>query len=240
MKLRFFPILLILFSSCVSNRTREALSRAESVVNEAPDSALAIVKAIDRDELKTRASQARHALLLSMAQYKSGLRVMEDSTIRVAYNYYQKNGSSLDRLKSSFLLGVIQQNTGNNIGAVITFREAEPLAEALGEYRWQSLCDQHLCTIYSDNYDRGSAMTYAKKSLGAAEKAGEPLMADYCRLDIASQYQAQGQYDKAEEIFSQLLVEREHNEYLYSYAARFLAKQYLFREKPAYEKADSL
>ena len=240
MKLRFLPIILILFSSCVSNRTRDALNRAESMVTEAPDSALAIVNAIGCDDLRTRSSQARHALLLSMAQYKSGLRVMEDSTIRIAYNYYQKHGSSLDRLKSSFLLGVIQQNTGNDVGAAIVFHEAEPIAEALGEYRWQSLCDQHLCAIYSKNYDRVSAMTYAKKSLEAAEKAGEPLMADYCRLDVASQYYAQGQDDKAEELFSQLLTERDHNEYLYSYAARFLAKQYLSGETTAYEKADSL
>lgn len=240
MKLRFFPILLVLLTSCVSNRTRETFNRAESVITETPDSALAIVKAIDSDDLKTRSSQARHALLLSMAQYKSGLRVVEDSTIRVACNYYQKHGSSLDRLKSSFLLGVVLQNSGNDIGAVIAFREAEPLAEALGEYRWQSLCDQHLCTLYSNNYDRLSAMTYAKKSLEAAEKVGEPLMVDYCRLDIASQYHAQKQYDQAEELYSQLMAENDHNAYLYSYAARFLAKQKLFGRKPAYDKADSL
>ena len=240
MKLRILPIIFLLLTSCVSPGTKKALDLAESLVTEAPDSALVIVDAIDRESLTTRSIQARHALLLTLAQYRSRVQVVEDSTIRVAYNYYQKHGSSLERIESAYLLGVVLQNAGNDIGSVIAFREAEPLAESSGEYRWQSLCDQHLCEVYSRNYDRLSAMTYAKKSLEAAEKAGEPVMADYCRLDIASQYLAQGQYDQAEGLFRQLLAEREQHSLLSSYAARFLAKLYLFKKEPEYEKADSL
>ncbi|MBR5256287.1 MAG: hypothetical protein IKV62_05885 [Bacteroidales bacterium] len=240
LRLKVFPIILLIISSCVSIRTKEALDRAESLMTEAPDSALAIVHAIDRDNLKTHALQARHALLLTMAQDKCIIDVKDDSTIRLAYNYYHKYGSSLDRLLSSYYLGLVQQNNGNDIGAVIALREAEPLAETLGEYRWQSLCDQHLCAVYSRNYDRLSAMTYAKKSLEAAEKAGEPLMAGYCQLDIAAQYLAQSQNDQAEVLFRQLLIEYEDNGPLYSYAARMLAKLYLFKKEPEYEKADSL
>lgn len=240
LKLKVFPIILLIISSCVSIRTKEALNRAESLMTEAPDSALAIVQAIDRDNLKTHALQARHALLLTMAQDKCIIDVKDDSTIRLAYNYYHKHGTSLDHLLSSYYLGLVQQNNGNDVGAVIALREAEPLAEALGEYRWQSLCDQHLCAVYSRNYDRLSAMTYAKKSLEAAEKAGEPLMAGYCRLDIASQYLAQSQYNQAEALFRQLLAEYEDDGPLYSYTARLLAKLYLFKKEPDYEKADSL
>ena len=240
MKLRFLPIILLLLTSCVSHETKKALDRAESLVNEAPDSALAIVNAIDRESLKTRSVQARYALLSIMAQYKSRIAVAEDSTIRVAYNYYQKHGPSLDRLKSTFLLGVVQQNIGNDMGAATAFHEAEPIARALKEYRWQSLCDQRLCEVYSRNYDRVSALTYAKRSLEAAELAGEPVMADYCRYDIATQYHAQVQYDKATELYNQILTECEYDGYLYSDAARLLAKLYLFKREPEYDKADSL
>ena len=239
-KLRIIPIVLLIVSSCVSHKTKAALDRAESLVNEAPDSALVIVKAIDRDELKTRSSQARHALLLSMAQDKCRINVTEDSTIRVAYNYYQKHGSSFNRLLSTFYLGIIQQNAGDDIGAVIAFHEAEPLAEALGDHRLQSVCDQHLCALYSRNYDRSSAMTYAERSLEAAKKTGDSLMMDYCRLDLAAQYSAQRQYDTSRVLLSQLLAKSEEHRALYSYAARYLAKQYLFNQNPAYDKADSL
>ena len=240
MKLRFLPIILLLLTSCVSHETKKALDRAESLVNEAPDSALAIVNAIDRESLKTRSVQARYALLSIMAQYKSRIAVAEDSTIRVAYDYYQRHGSSLERLESAYLLGVVLENAGNYTGAVMAFREAEPLAESMGEYRWQSLCDQHLSDIYSMNYDAMSSLTFAKKSLEAAEKAGEKAMADYCRLDIATQYQAQKQYDKAKELYRQLMTECEQDGFLYSYAARLSAKLYLYLEIPEYDKADSL
>ena len=36
LKLRIVPIILLFLSSCVSNRTKEAFERAESLVNEAP------------------------------------------------------------------------------------------------------------------------------------------------------------------------------------------------------------
>lgn len=240
MNLKLFPIVLLLVTSCVSDRTKEALDWAESLVTEAPDSALVILKAIDRDNLTTRSLQARHALLLTWAQDRCRITVMEDSTIRVAYDYYRKHGLSINHLKSTFYYGGIQQNIGNDIMAVIAFREAEPLAEELGDYRMQSLCDQHLCAIYSRNYDRLSATTYAEKSLEAAKQSGDSLMADYCRLDIAAQYLAQNQYDAAKELLSQLMADSERHGALYSYAARLLAKQYLFREEPAYDKADSL
>lgn len=240
MNLKLFPIVLLLVTSCVSHRTKEALDWAESLVTVAPDSALVILKAIDRDNLTTRSIQARHALLTTWAQDRCRITVMEDSTIRVAYDYYRKHGPSINRLKSTFYYGGIQQNIGNDIMAVIAFREAEPLAEELGEYRMQSLCDQHLCAVYSRNYDRLSAMTYAEKSLEAAKQSGDSLMAGYCRLDIAAQYLAQNQYDAAKELLIQLMADSERHGALYSYAARLLAQQYLFREEPAYDKADSL
>lgn len=240
MNLKLFPIVLLLVTSCVSDRTKEALDRAESLVTEAPDSALVILKAIDRDNLTTRSIQARHALLLTWAQDRCRITVMEDSTIRVAYDYYRKHGPSINHLKSTFYYGGIQENIGNDIMAVIAFREAEPLAEELGDYRMQSLCDQHLCAIYSRNYDRLSATTYAEKSLEAAKQSGDSLMAGYCRLDIAAQYLAQNQYDAAKELLIQLMADSERHGALYSYAARLLAKQYLFREEPEYDKADSL
>ena len=240
MKTKVFVLLVLLLSSCVSHRAMDALDRTEEMLSESPDSALAIVRAIQQEDLTTRSLRARHALLLTQAQDMSYVDVKEDSTILVAYNWYKHGGNRLNRLKSTYYLGVIRQNAGNDIEAAILFRAAEPLAEELKEYRWKSLCSQHLSQIYSSNFDQGSALQFAKESLNAAEKAGDTLMAGYCRLDVASRYLALSQLDSAEVLLKQVIRDSDKRRYLHSYASRLLAKRYLFEKKPDYDKADSL
>lgn len=240
MKPRFLPVILLLLTSCVANRTKEALNQAEALLADAPDSALAIVSAIPRATLMTGSVRARHALLTTMAQDKCYLDVAEDSTILVAYKWYQGHGTTEERLKATYYLGVVRQNEGKDVEAAILFSEAEPLAEQLKEYRWQSLCNQHLSAIFSRNYDRVRAMDYARKSVSEAEQAKDTVMADYCRLDMAAQYVAQNQFDDAENLLTKVLDRYDEDTALYSYASRLLAKVYLFGQNPKYDKADSL
>ena len=130
-------------------------------------------------------------------------------------------------------------NAGNDIDAAILFSSAESLGEELKEHRWLSLCYQHLSTIFSRNYDRVRAMFYARKSLLEAELAKDSLMADFCRLDIATQHVASSQLDSAELLLNRVVSKCE-NKYLYSYASRLLARVFLFHQAPDYEKAGIL
>ena len=76
-KLRIIPIVLLIVSSCVSHKTKAALDRAESLVNEAPDSALVIVKAIDRDELVKRTDLEEETVDAMIAAVKEELDINE-------------------------------------------------------------------------------------------------------------------------------------------------------------------
>ena len=239
MKPRFLLFFMLILTSCVSSKTKFTLSRAESLMAEFPDSALTIVAAIPQEELKTRSIRARHALLTTMAQDKCNKDVEEDATIREAFYWYQNHGTKIDRLKATYYLGAVQQNEGKDIDAAILFSSAESLGEELKEHRWLSLCYQHLSTIFSRNYDRVRAMFYARKSLLEAELAKDSLMADFCRLDIATQHVASSQLDSAELLLNRVVSKCE-NKYLYSYASRLLARVFLFHQAPDYEKAGIL
>jgi len=210
---QFFPfaVLLCLISCAEDRHASMAFNQAESLLFTAPDSALALVRRIDGQTLSSRTLQARHALLMTIAQDKCYIDVAEDSTVRVAYDYYKKHGREWDRLMATYYLGVIQQNAKEYINAALAFREAEPLAEELRDYRQYSLIEQHLCRIFAMNYDHARALEYAEKALKAAELAGESLMADYCRLDIANQCLARKEYKHAEVILSQILDNEEIN-----------------------------
>lgn len=233
-------IFLLFLASCVSHGTKEALDKAEAILSVAPDSAFAIVERIPREALTTPSLRARHALLLTQTQDKCYIDIAKDSTILVAYKWYQNHGTDFDRLRATYYLGVVQQNAGNDVQAAILFSEVEPLAEKLKEYRWQSLCNQHISAIFSRNYDWVRAMDSAQKSVSEAEQAKDSLMADYCRLDMAAQYIAQNKFDAAEALLTRIIKEYEENTALYSYASRLLAKIFLLLQNPEYEKAGNL
>ena len=52
---------------CTPRRVGEAMNRADSLMMSAPDSALALLDAIDPATLRTDAARARHAVLLTRA-----------------------------------------------------------------------------------------------------------------------------------------------------------------------------
>lgn len=231
---QFLPfIVLVCLLSCRENRHVAAIfDRAESSMSTAPDSALALILEIDGQSLSTKSLRARHALLLTMAQDKCYYDVDEDSTIMTAYDYYQHHGGRPERLLATYYLGVIRQNAKEYIDAALAFREAEPIAEELKDYRQLSLIEQHLSSIFSSNYDHVRALEYAKKAVKAAEQAGESYMVGYCQYDMAVQLLAEYRYDEAEAILSRVIQCGKEKPGLYSKAAKGLAEASLFKKNP--------
>lgn len=236
---RCFSLLsILLIVSCSGNRQfRAILNQAESCMSASPDSSLALVNGIDGESLPTRRLRARHALLKTMAQDKCYIDVAEDSTIQVAYDYYRNHGEKRDRLLATYYLGVIRQNANDYIPAALAFREAEPMAQELEDYRQLSLIQQHLSHIFESNYNRVRALDYAEKALDSAEKAGERLMADYCRYDIAFELLSEFHYEEAEPYLAQILSSNDENSALYSMASKKMAQVYIFGKNSDYAKA---
>ena len=68
------------------------LKDVDSYIMERPDSALTVLKSVDRNLLKTEKSRAHHALLHAMALDKNYINVTEDSIAQVAVDYYSRKG----------------------------------------------------------------------------------------------------------------------------------------------------
>ena len=115
--------------SCVDDSAVvEELDWAEAVMEEHPDSALALLDTLDRSRLRTRGAKARHALLYSQALDKNWIDLSTDSIIKPAVKYYARHGSPDDRLKAQYYLGRIYQNAGDNESAMRCFVNAEKYA----------------------------------------------------------------------------------------------------------------
>lgn len=233
----WLSLVLVAFFAVPCNGLREArtgMDRAESCMKSSPDSALMIIRGIEGSTLPSRSLRARHALLLTMAQDKCYIDVKEDSTIRVAYDFFQRHGSKWDRLLSTYYLGVIRQNAENYIEAALAFRDAEPLAIDLGDNRQLSLIYQHLSRIFALNYDHVRSLDYAEKALDAAERAGEKEMADFCKYDVAMQLMREYRYKEAESLMAQIISD-DTSPGLRDMARLLLAEAVLFKGASAAE-----
>ena len=236
--------IITLFTICIllscGRGYRVAMDFAQSRMVSAPDSSLTILQGMDGQALSTRGLRARYALLLTMARDKCYMDVSRDTTIRTAYDWYQHHGSKQEHMLSAYYLGVVQQQAGNSLEAALAFREAEPLAKDLADYRQLSLIEQHLSAIFASKYDHVRALEYAQQSLDAAIAAGDSLMADYCRYDVARQLLAEYRYNDAEVIVNRILSNSKKDSYLYSAALRQRARILLYREPHDYEGAKAL
>ena len=81
-------IALLLTILCSCGRNAKVMDEAERIVEQSPDSSLALLSTVDRYSL-SKSDRARYGLLFTMAQDKSGVDVDMDTLIRQSYIYYE-------------------------------------------------------------------------------------------------------------------------------------------------------
>ena len=128
------PLLFILPAGCASRASQRAMDRAEALMDSLPDSALAILRAIDPAALASPFSdepRARHALLLSQALDKNCIDIADDSLISIAYDYYSLDMKhQLQRAQTFYYRGVIDFNGENYNSAIYYLSIADTLARS--------------------------------------------------------------------------------------------------------------
>lgn len=94
------------------------MDMAEKLMESRPDSALELIDRIDGKSLKTPDEKARYALLKSMALDKNYIDTVDFKVLQPAIDYYLKEGSADDRLRTLYYQGRIYQNQGNLASAM--------------------------------------------------------------------------------------------------------------------------
>ncbi len=199
----YIAFVIVLSTGC-DRRSSVIMDRAEALMTDYPDSSLFLLEQIPSEELCTARTKARYALLKTMALDKNYMDMADDSLSRMAYDYYQYHGSTANRMKSTYYLGVIEENGENLIDAAIHFKEAETLAEQLQDNHFLGLSCQHLSGIFARNYDHNEALKYARKAKNAFDKANEIISAWYSGIDEAKQYRLLGEIPQAHAILDSL------------------------------------
>lgn len=121
-------VVLMLFSwlmvSCSESEGQKALNHVESVIEAHPDSALTLLRGVNKASLGSDKEKAQYALLMSMALDKNYIDTTTFDVLQPAIDYYLDNGNPDDRLKTLYYQGRIYQNKGDRDNARNTFAKA--------------------------------------------------------------------------------------------------------------------
>lgn len=163
-------LLLILLALCVTDCSRSgedaALDRAEALMEQHPDSALAVLRRVDTSGLGSDAGRARYALLMSMALDKNYIDTTTFDVLRPAIDYYLEDGTPDQKLRTYYYQGVIYLNQGNHDNALSSFTRALDNTHGITD----SLCLARALVaqaiLYQDFYDYAG---YTDNCLRAAD-----------------------------------------------------------------------
>lgn len=168
----FMPVLLFLvcgIASCSNNKLHEVLDRVESLLPEHPDSALLILKEIDRSDFGSGAEKARYGLLMSMAMEDAHIDVTTFDILQPAIDYYLKKGNAREKLRTYYCQGRIYQNRGDIDNALGSFVNGADVSSDSADSLMNARTYAALGNIYDCFYDFGS---YTDSYLRAAEIYG--------------------------------------------------------------------
>ena len=129
----FLIIVLIAFMACTKHeRYDKSLTRADSLMNMCPDSALRLLCSLENQEQRMGKRQRMHwLLLLAKAQNKAYAPMVSDTVFSEVVDYYDAKGTNNDRTIAHYLLGCIYRDLNDAPRAIECFRDAVSCADTL-------------------------------------------------------------------------------------------------------------
>ena len=198
-------LLAMALSSCDSRRTVATLNDVETYIQTRPDSALAVIRAIDTTTLTTRSLRARYALLYAIALDKNWVDTEDVRVVMPAVEYYDQHPTDVRRAKSWYYLGRIQQNAGDRPEASISLMKAERYAEGSDDFYFKGLIFQSLASIYSQTHLHEEALKYSERTYSLFVESKDTLNANAALLGIAHEYYNLGMNAEADSLFCLLI-----------------------------------
>jgi hypothetical protein len=163
--------LLLILNACTwKGKYDETLVRADSLMNEYPDSALQLLEAMSSDSSSfNKKDRMRWLLLKAKAQNKAFAPMPSDSAFLDVVRYYNQYGRPNDRVLAHYLYGCIARDRNDAPQTLERYMEATALADTTS-----ADCDYTtLLAVYSQMADIYYQQNLPKEEIQALKKAGE-------------------------------------------------------------------
>lgn len=166
-KLLFFFLLIImpLFNSCRKgvHVANPILLLADSLMQSRPDSSLYLLEEISEPQEMKGEDQALYNLLFTQAKYKNCVSLQNDSSIRIALEYYKNNRDKVRLAKSYFYLGCVHLEQKNLPAAIESYLKAVDAMPVGKDSLFMAMIYSHLGDCYSEQDLNETAFSMYKK-----------------------------------------------------------------------------
>lgn len=158
MKYLLFVLILFCTSCHQQQQSVRVLDHAESLMRENPSDALHLLETIHSEKLSRASTRAKYALLYSQALDKNQIFSTDDSLIRIAVRYYDREGTPHEKASALYYLGRIHANRNDCISAAETFFAAEAFAQETGDLYLLGLLDCGIGYLYYNQHSFEEAL----------------------------------------------------------------------------------
>lgn len=191
-----------LLYSCIGfNENRQILFRAERLIQERPDSALALLKSVDTTTLRTDKMKAKFSLLHEIALDKNYIDTTNVAILSPALHYYMRKGSDIEKAKTMYYLGCIQSNAGEYDAACVSLIKALEYAENVDDSLFKGMICTAISMAYSNNFDEEDELLYMKQAVHWFTLYGDKHYLDNARYLLALAYHHNRLHDEADSLY---------------------------------------
>ena len=202
-RIAFFALILFLLVSCGTRKEyKDALLRAETVMDEHPDSALLILDSLGQYESEfNRHFRMQYQLHRQNAVNKTSDKFTSDSLCQVLVSYFDRHGTVNERVLAHYLLGRAYTDMGDAPQAISSYQDAISAADTtVADFNFFTM----LC-VYAQMADvfhyqllLSNEIESRKKATYYAYRANRPKLGIYNQALSAGAYILLNKNDSAE------------------------------------------
>lgn len=175
--------------------TDAALASAEELMEERPDSALAVLCSIDLAAIDNAGRRALHGLLMAEARYKNFIDETDDSIIAASAAYFGRKGDDRRLMRARFIQAKIQFNNSDYTHSIVSALKAEKLAKQDSDNLYLARIYDHIAAIYNRSYNLEAELPYNQQSSELYFRVGKERNAWFVIAERALAYMNLAKYD---------------------------------------------
>ena len=233
-------LLILLLSGCGRSATRRTLLHAESIMEEHPDSAYALLSALSVDSAAPEEDRALHALLMTQAMDKTG-RMTRDSLSRpysmitFAERYFSNHFDKERLMKSLFYKGVnISMRQERFTESLLPLYESLEYANEMDDPFWLGKIYQAMGDVFGTAKAYRDQCEMYRKSLQYFRQSKREEFIKYSEYELSNAYFNSENYKSAIELAQNLKksMREDKDSILRTACGIVLAKSYMQLGKP--------